>query len=284
MLKPANSLPWNPFPTQWIWGLIFGSELALFLIFYALLGSRAFFCIGPMLTYNLGIYFFPYLSFFLDTPPKTNNRFVQEWRGLLQNHFPAETKIHLFINPEGNSPLSIFAHRSTLWFVASQTFLERFSPEETELLQQQIFHLWKNGLLANATTWTALQKTLPIGKLRNPRGTELVFATHADDVKTPAEWQRLCLKVFHWMSHHKQTLSNASSPTLFFPNLTSYNEKSYFALYQYLQNELISTLKERDEVYEPTKSGSLVFDTDSFHRLYSSDGSRPSPPPSERQN
>jgi hypothetical protein len=284
MNKQNKNSGWNPFASQWIWAFILGSELVVFFALKALVGSAAYFLLGPVLVYNLGIYFFPYLYFFFKPPQSFNNRFALQWKADLKELFPAHVRIHFLLKPEGQSPLMAFSHGSTLWVTSSENFLERFSAQEAALLQKQLFYLWKSGHLLHATTWTALQSTLPLWLVRNPRGTELMFAAAQNDAVRPQDWLPLCIKVYHWMSHQADTTSKAMSPSLFFPNLTNYNEKSYFSLYQYLQQELIESIKEGDMPYEPTKSGSFVFNPDPFHRLDGSDGPRPGPTPSDRPN
>ncbi|MBY0384509.1 hypothetical protein K2X05_05065 [bacterium] len=285
MIIQNKNSAWDPFPTQWIWALILSTEALLFLIATGLIGSSAYFLLGPLIVYNLAIYFFPYLYFFYSPPKTVNNRFAIEWKASLQGLFPKNCKVHFFMMPEGSAPLWIFAHGSTIWVHTSESFITRFSGPETAMIQTQIFHLWKNGHLANSTTWSALQKTLPLWFIRNPRGTELMFAASEQDVSNPAEWLQLCMKVFHWMSHRiNESSSQAFSPSLLFPTLTNYNEKSYFSLYQYLQNELIEVLKQGDLSHESTKSGSFVFNPDPFHRLDGSNGPGVGPSPSDRQN
>ncbi len=288
MVNPEKNPPWSVFATQWLWAWILGSQFLFFLLLKGFVGSAAYFLLGPLIVYNLGIYFFPYLYFFYRPVKTVHNRFALQWKKNLETTFGPEVTMHLQVLPEGQAPLWILTHGSTVWLTVSESFISRFSPEELTLIETQIFQLWKNGHLWRSTTWTALQSTLPLWLARNPRGTELMFAlpsqAQALDVVRHSEWLQLCFKVFHWMSHQKYNSSPAISPSLLFPVLTNYSEKSYFSLYQYLQNELITSLKEGDTLYEPTKSGSFVFNSDPFHRLDGSNGPGVGPPSSDWQN
>lgn len=284
MTNPEQNSTWSLFPTQWLWAWILGAQFLIFLSLKFFIGQYAYFLLGPLIVYNLVIYYFPYLYFFYRPVSSLQNRFALEWKQSLQQTFGPKVTVHLQMTPQGQGPLWVLTHRSTVWLTVSENFIKRFTPEELALIQNQLFLLWSSNHLWKSTTWTALQSTLPLWLARNPRGTELMFAVPAQDEVRHAEWMRLCLKVFHWMSHQKYGFSLAASPSLLFPVLTNYNEKSYFSLYQYLQNELITSLKEGDMPYEPTKSGSFVFNPDPFHRLDGSNGPGVGPTSSDWQN
>lgn len=284
MLNQSQKTEWNPFPTQWIWAFIFVAELILFFVAQGLFGSWAYFLAGPLIVYNLSIYFFPYLYFFLFPVSTINNRFAIEWKQAVEKKFPKGTKVHLLLTENLSTPLFAFSHKNTIWILSSEQFLEPFTPDETEMIHTQLYHLWKHGVLFGATTWTALQKTLPLRLLRNPRGTELMFSCSQNDVISPAAWSRLCFKVFHWMSHDTWTSPPAFSPSLFFPTLTNYSAKSYSSLYRFLQNELIESIQQGDPFHESANSGSFIFNPDPFHRIDGSYGPGAGTAPADREN
>lgn len=272
---------WNKYPTQRIWTFIFITQGLVFSSFFFFTRELAFFWLGPFLTYNLALYFFPFLYLFFYPAKNQRTHLHQTWLGELKKKAP-QSQIQLFLNSEESS-LSIIAmsHRHHIWIVANTSFIERFSSYERDLISTQIVQLWTDGQLSASTLTTALQKSLGLDKIIKNRGRELLF--YAEGTHHPAgDWQRLCFKIFHWMNHSQVLPERSMAPSQLFPILTNYEQKSYFSLYKHLREDLIDALKQGDPSYELSKSRSLFFDTHSFHRIDSSDGPGPSPAPADR--
>jgi len=240
-MKPTE---WKVYRARRLWALIAANQIGIFALFYWLFGKNAFFLFGPFALYDVVIYFFPHwYQLFLDGPRFKGlkfQQFVREAKAI----FPPQVRLDVRFLEKDFSNVLVFAHNRHVWIVTSAEFMEHFHDAEVKLLLEEIHTLWAVGRLQTATLLSALQLTLPFGFWRHNRGTELIFFSQNKDIR----WQRLCFKVFHW-SDGKGTspaARRALLPCLAYPALTNYGPSSYFSVYNFLREKLITALKSEE--------------------------------------
>jgi len=236
---------WKIYQSRRLWALIAANQLGIFALFYWLFGKFAFFLIGPFTLYNLIIYLFPFWYQFFFSGPLNKGLKFQQLLKTAKTIFPHHLKLDIRFLENDFSNLLILAHKNHVWIFTSEMFMDQFTPLETELLIKEIEGLHASGRLKASTLISAIQWTLPLGIWRHNRGSELIFFSQNTDLNL----QRLNFKVLHWCEGKNTSLRSALIPCLMYPALTSYNQVSYFSLYNFLREKLITSLKAEETAY-----------------------------------
>lgn len=230
---------WTIYRARRLWAAIFLGQALLFALMYGLTGKYAFFLIGPFCVFNLAIDLFPYWYTLMNETETSRGSKFQQFQRLAREIFPEGTKLDLRLQESDFANLMVFSHRRTVWITSSVGFIENFSEAELRSLLIEIKTLYTLGRLRTATLLAALQTTLPLGIWRHNRGSELIFFSQNQDI----QWQQLNFKVFHWSDGKRSAARMPLLPCLVYPALTNYNPSSYFSVYSYLRERLITALK-----------------------------------------
>jgi hypothetical protein len=236
---------WTIYRARRLWTSIFSGELLIFLLFFWLFDKNAFFLLGPFCLYNLSVYLFPYWYQLFFVTDFVKGPIFQQFERLAKETFPTQVRLDLRLFDNEFANLIVFAHHNKIWIWSSSDFIERFSKSELTLLLEELKNLFTTGRLQSATYYSALQFTLPVGLWPHNRGSELIFFSQNEDIR----WQRLNFKVFHWNDGKNSAARPPLVPCLLFPALTNYSPASYFSVYNFLREKLITALKSEETAY-----------------------------------
>lgn len=206
---------------------------------YFLVGKIAFFLLGPFILYDLVLYSFPFWTLPKLTSTLYKGTEFQQSQKILKDSFKKQKRAKpelLMVDTEFNNILVLNRHRR-VWVVAGREFLASFSSTEIRAIFDELVRLYASEHLSQATIFSALHFTLRFWKPH--KGCELTFRTEND----LEPWLYLNYKIFHRLSLRAKPLPPHLMPCLFFPALGNYPAESYFSLYTFLRERLITSMR-----------------------------------------
>lgn len=232
-----------------LWFALASVTLLLMLILYTVTGSLAFFILGPAILFFFALTQFPRIYIWLNNLEAEHGPQYLRLRRIAQNINSRDKELpRLYITADVpvKSNFTLLASGNTQWLLAHPSYVEMFSDEQLLEILESTQELFFHTVTQRATLLSALQYFLFFIPWSHHRGNELAFYSVREDHK----WSRLLFE---------RTLNPATetrtprymAPSLLFPVLNNYNNKSYYSLYVYLRNQWIEQSK--SDLYKMTE-------------------------------